>query len=154
MSAASNLAEASNALAQKRRPAAKASNETPAWLRHVIATPRPSWAERRAIRCPNRHASLPCPARESVEATLRDLSGELALLGVTAIGLFGSVARGDDTADSDVDVAALFADDDFTTRLVVNDLLERHFNRHVDVARLPFHPPLSTLANGDMIMVW
>lgn len=154
MSAASNLAEASSALAQERRPAAKTNNETPAWLRHAIATPRPSWEERRAIRCPNRHASLPCPARESVEATLRDLSGELALLGVTAIGLFGSVARGDDTDESDVDVAVKMPTAGFEDYVNVGKLLEVNLNRHVDMVRLPFTFPLSAMAGGDLEMLW
>ena len=126
---------------------------TSEFVRRLFA-PRPPKEERRTIACPNRHASLPCPARERVASILRDLSGELALLGVTAIGLFGSVARGDDTPGSDVDVAALFADEDFTTRRVVNNFLEVHFNRHVDMVRLPLHHPLSVMASDDLIMVW
>lgn len=124
------------------------------WVRRVFASRTPSYEERRAIGSPNRHVVLPTPARESVAAILRDLSGELALLGVTRIGFFGSVARGDDTPSSDVDIAALFAGLDFTTHGALVELLERHFNRHVDVAFLPLEPPLSTAAGNDLHMVW
>ena len=127
---------------------------TDEWVRRVFASRTPSYEERRAIGSPNRHVVLPTPARESVAAILRDLSGELALLGVTRIGFFGSVARGDDTPSSDVDIAALFAGLDFTTHGALVELLERHFNRHVDVAFLPLEPPLSTVAGNDLHMVW
>ena len=126
---------------------------TDEWVRRVFASCRPPFVERRAIGSPNPHAVLPTPARDAVAAILRDLSGDLALLGVTAIGLFGSVARGNDTPGSDVDIAAQFAGLDFATHGAVVELLERHFNRHVDVTWLPIRHPLSTLVGGDLIMV-
>ena len=45
------------------------------------------------------------PVKDVAIAAIRQLQGELGLLGVTGVWLFGSVARGDDTAESDIDVA-------------------------------------------------
>ena len=108
----------------------------------------------RAIASPNPHALLPCPARASVESILRDLRGELVLLGVIRVGIFGSVARGDDDPASDVDVAALFAGYECAPLARVGRLLEVHFNRHVDVVRLPLRFPIVVSAGGDLRMVW
>ncbi|HZD51946.1 MAG TPA: nucleotidyltransferase domain-containing protein [Woeseiaceae bacterium] len=49
----------------------------------------------------SRHA----PNRETIVRTLRTHQGELQQLGVAGLSLFGSVARGEATPDSDVDVA-------------------------------------------------
>ena len=46
--------------------------------------------------------------REEIIAILRRHEAELRRLGVVRLSLFGSVARGDASADSDVDVAAQF----------------------------------------------
>lgn len=43
---------------------------------------------------------------EQVLATLRAHEAELRAAGIRRLSLFGSVARGDDAADSDVDLAA------------------------------------------------
>ncbi len=45
---------------------------------------------------------------EQVIATLRAHEAELRRAGISRLSLFGSVARGDDEADSDVDLAAEF----------------------------------------------
>ena len=147
--------EASLTLAPKRRSVAN-PDEVAAWAcRIVSAAAQAREDNHRVIECPNRHVNLPSPALERVEATLRDLSGELALLGVTGIGLFGSVARGDDTPESDVDVGVRMQSDGIWDHINdVGDLLEVHFNRPVDVIRLPFPFPLSTMAKGDLHMVW
>lgn len=42
--------------------------------------------------------------REEVIATIRAHEGELRAMGVAHLALFGSIARGDDRPDSDVDV--------------------------------------------------
>lgn len=102
----------------------------------------------------NRHASLPCPAKDAAIAMLRDLSGELALHGVTAIALFGSVARGDDTPDSDLDIAAATVErDDFMVRARARQLIETHCGRHADVVPLPLHHPLDKTAVCDLVVV-
>lgn len=46
--------------------------------------------------------------REHVIATLREHEAELKSAGVVRLSLFGSVARGDSTAQSDVDLMAEF----------------------------------------------
>ena len=85
-------------------------------------------------------------------AILRGLHGELALLGVTGVGLFGSVARGDDTAESDIAVNMPTAG--FEDYINVGKLLEVNLNRHVDMVRLPFTFSLSAMAGGDLEMLW
>ena len=49
--------------------------------------------------------------RDAILATLRSHEAELRRLGVAQLSLFGSVARGDDGAESDVDIAARFDPD-------------------------------------------
>ena len=110
--------------------------------------------ERNADAGPNRYASLPCPAKDAAIAMLRDLSGELALHGVTAIALFGSVARGDDTPDSDLDIAAATVERDaFMVRARARRLIETHCGRHADVVPLPLHHPLDKTAACDLVVV-
>jgi predicted nucleotidyltransferase len=46
--------------------------------------------------------------REHIIATLREHEAELKSAGVVRLSLFGSVARGDSTAQSDVDLMAEF----------------------------------------------
>lgn len=113
----------------------------------------PTGAELHAIGCPNRYAILPCPAKDGVLALLRELAPELALMGVIRIGLFGSVARGDDTPDSDIDVAAQVVDDDFVAHIHIADMIEVHCNRHVDVVPLPLRYPLTRTAAHELIEV-
>lgn len=45
------------------------------------------------------------PNRDAIVSTLRARQDELQRLGVVGLSLFGSVARGDATPDSDVDIA-------------------------------------------------
>lgn len=119
-----------------------------------MAVRKATKAERHAITCPNRHAHLPTPAKDAAIAMLRDLFGELALLGVTAIAMYGSVARGDDMPDSDLDVAvAIAADDNFALRLRIGELIEVHSGRHVDLAYLPLRHPLDKTATNDLVTV-
>jgi uncharacterized protein len=46
--------------------------------------------------------------RDEIIATLKRHQAELQKLGVVHLSLFGSVARGDDRPDSDIDIAARF----------------------------------------------
>ena len=123
-------------------------------IAHTLAHPPPTRAELRAVWQPNPHAALPSPARGRVLALLRDLRGELALLGVVDVGVFGSVARCDDTPDSDVDVAVRLAAVGFSHRLRVREFLERHFDRHVDLVSLPFPPLVQSVVGDELIMAW
>ena len=123
-------------------------------IEHTLANPPPTKAALRAVWQPNPHAALTAPARGRVLALLRDLRGELALLGVVDVGVFGSVARGDDTRDSDVDLAVRLACAGFPLRVGVREFLERHFDRHVDLVPLPFPPLLRSVVGDDLIMAW
>ena len=70
---------------------------------------------------------VPSPAKDAVVSMLRDLSGELALLGVTRIALFGSVARGEDGPESDIDIAVATVDPgDWMILVDVREIVERH----------------------------
>ena len=62
---------------------------------HVQPFPPMSWpsaAELKAVSSPNAHVDFPAPAKARTVELLRDLAPELALMGVTKIALFGSVA--------------------------------------------------------------
>ena len=97
---------------------------------------------------------LQAPAREAAIALLRDLSGELALLGVTELYLFGSVARGDDTDDSDLDVAVRTVDPfDIGIDFRARDLLVAHLARPVDVATIPLPERLASTVGDDLVRV-
>ena len=56
--------------------------------------------------------------------------------GIQRIGIFGSVARGEQTADSDVDVCVQLAHPDLYYLVHIKDDLENLFNTTVDVVRL------------------
>ena len=94
------------------------------------------------------------PVRDAAIAALRQLRGELGLLGVTNVWLFGSVARGDDTEHSDVDVAVQTVDVvDWLIDADVRDLLESALGREVDVAAMPLYGPVASTAPDEMVPV-
>ena len=100
-------------------------------------------------------AALRPPARDGATALLRDLSGELALLGVTELWLFGSVARGDDHERSDLDIAVRTVDRfDIAIRFDVQDFLQAQFGRHVDLTTLPMDERLASVAAEDLVKVF
>ncbi len=106
-----------------------------------------------AIKRPNPAVRLPCPAKDAVVDTLRDLLPQLALMGgVVGVFLFGSVARGEDTPESDVDVAVQMPPD-VAAKYRVRDFMELHLNRRVDLTRLPLPPLLENTAGRDLIEV-
>ena len=97
---------------------------------------------------------VPSPAKNAVVSMLRDLSGELALLGVTRIALFGSVARGEDVPRSDIDIAVATVDPgDWMILVDLREIAERHLGRTVDVADRPLPYPLSEVAGCDLLEV-
>ena len=61
---------------------------------------------------------------------------------VRLAALFGSQARGEERAGSDVDVAILLAEDSSAERREVEAALARALGREVDVIHLPDAPPL------------
>ena len=62
---------------------------------------------------------------------------------VDIIGIFGSVSRGEDTAESDVDVLYTFSEGkgSYDTFLDLADYLENLFQRKVDVVSLTYLSP-------------
>ena len=69
-----------------------------------------------------------------VLAELRKLQSELAQRHVARIGVFGSMARGEATAQSDIDVLVEMTDEgDLFDLVSVKTLLERTFEQSVDV---------------------
>ena len=78
------------------------------------------------------------PTREQVAKTVLDLKSEIIKCGVASISLFGSVARGDADADSDIDIlidTAPYDGRDIQPTSDVRTLLEDRFDRAVDVVR-------------------
>jgi hypothetical protein len=77
--------------------------------------------------------------RERVLALLREHSDELHRLGVTELSLFGSVARNEARADSDVDLLANFqrpltSDMFFAAKFFLEDLLHRRVDLLTEAA--------------------
>jgi len=70
-----------------------------------------------------------------VEATLQELSGKLRSYGIRRIGIFGSTARGDQTAASDLDLLLEFkaGSKSFDSFMDVVELLELSFQVPLDV---------------------
>jgi predicted nucleotidyltransferase len=73
---------------------------------------------------------------DNVIATLREHSAELRNLGVTEIGLFGSVVRGEARADSDLDFIVELNTESFDAYLDVKDFLRSLFDREVHIGSL------------------
>ena len=81
---------------------------------------------------------------------------ELKMLGVQSLVLFGSIARGDDTPQSDVDVAVAMSPptDDLTPRFTACRFLAIWLGRRVDMTELPMSPRLASFAGEDAIEVF
>ena len=74
--------------------------------------------------------------RETVLQGLRNHRAEFErLYGVTKIGLFGSVARGESRNNSDIDVVLEMQEPDLFHMVHIKDTLEKDFRRPVDVIR-------------------
>ena len=95
------------------------------------------------------------PVRDAAFASIRALQGELALLGVTDVWMFGSVARGDDTPASDVDIALRTVDpSDILIDADARDLLTHAFGRKADVTIMPLEGALKDLVGDDLVHVF
>lgn len=71
---------------------------------------------------------------EEIKKTLCDIQGELAQrYGVARLGIFGSVARGDFTDDSDVDILVEFSRPIGLEFVDLAEELERILNQRVDL---------------------
>ena len=72
--------------------------------------------------------------RDSALEILRRCKGELAThYGITTLGIFGSVARGEATEDSDVDVVVQMRKPNLFTLVHVKEDLEEALHQHVDI---------------------
>jgi len=71
--------------------------------------------------------------RDEILATVRAHDSELRDLHVRELALFGSYARGDAAADSDVDFVVEFDEKSFDNYMGVRELLERLLARKIDL---------------------
>lgn len=78
---------------------------------------------------------------EKLEANLSEMQRRF---GVDTLGIFGSVSRGEDTADSDVDVLYRFDEEHGRLSDIVglHDYLADLFGREVDLISVEFVSPL------------
>lgn len=94
--------------------------------------------------------------KTAVLLTLSERMPELVeRFGITAISLFGSVARGEDTAESDIDFVVSFSPehDKYMNFLNLNDFLEELFERKVDLlTERSIHPKLKPFITSDRIL--
>ena len=74
---------------------------------------------------------------------------------IETIGIFGSVSRGEDTQDSDIDVLYRFKNGSLPLRdfIAFHDYLEALFQRKVDLVSLDFiEPMIQPYVMQDMIL--
>ena len=76
--------------------------------------------------------------------------------GITKIGIFGSVARNEQTEDSDVDVCVEMKKPDLFTMVHIKEELQELFGRPVDIVRLRnnMNPMLLKQIKRDGIYAW
>jgi uncharacterized protein len=73
-------------------------------------------------------------SRDNALVVLRNFKGELEKrYGVTSLGIFGSVARGQTTETSDVDVVITLRTPNLFTLVHVKEELEDALREHVDI---------------------
>jgi hypothetical protein len=95
------------------------------------------------------------------DATIRRLKAmqpELARSGVAALYLFGSFARGDETHDSDIDLAFEVEPEsrfNLFDQAALQAMLQERLGRHVDfLARDALHPDLKPKIERDLVRVF
>jgi predicted nucleotidyltransferase len=71
--------------------------------------------------------------RRSILKTLGDHREEVRRFGVRSLGLFGSAARGEATATSDLDFLVEFENPNFDTYMELLEFLEKLFGHPVDL---------------------
>ena len=97
---------------------------------------------------------LHAPAKAAATALLKSMASELAAAGVLELWLFGSVARGDDGPDSDVDIAIRVGKPLLESKFAAQAILRSRFERPVDVALLPLADRLRFMgAEEDLVRV-
>ena len=75
--------------------------------------------------------------KDEIIAILRNFKEEFGeRYGIEKLGLFGSVARGEQKEDSDIDICVKLQEPDNFTRMEIKESLEERFNAKVDVVSL------------------
>lgn len=95
-------------------------------------------------------------ARKEVLGILKRYKAEFAKhYGVTALGIFGSVARGESTAVSDVDVVVRMREPNLFYMVHIKDTLEGALHGHVDIIhyREKMNPFLKKRIDKDAVYV-
>lgn len=83
-------------------------------------------------------------SKELVLKILRSHKAELQDLGIESLFLFGSVARGEETSNSDIDIAANFHPEmklDLLKMVSIKRKIEDLVGRPIDIVRLPAKKP-------------
>ncbi|HUB12794.1 MAG TPA: nucleotidyltransferase domain-containing protein [Acetobacteraceae bacterium] len=113
--------------------------------------------ERAVTRLLDEEAREP-PALPAVLRTLRDAEAALRQEGVSALWVFGSVARGDGRPDSDVDLAVEFARDRRPTLFTLGhlqELIEQYLGTKVDIGlRRDLRPHIVPTFERDAVRVF
>jgi predicted nucleotidyltransferase len=95
---------------------------------------------------------------ETVRLQLVAREPELRLRGVPHLAVFGSVARGEDTVDSDIDVAVEIEDGRSFSLIRLEDtrlLLEDALRRPVDLGEIDsFRPQVRAAFERDRVLVF
>jgi predicted nucleotidyltransferase len=110
-------------------------------------------SERRGEMAPDRQDII---GRERALSLLRSCKHDVEQrYGVTAIGLFGSIARDQETETSDIDVVVQLQNPDLYTLVHIKEDLEAAFHRHVDVIhyRARMNPYLKRCIEEDAVYV-
>jgi predicted nucleotidyltransferase len=96
--------------------------------------------------------------REETIARIRLHEIELRRAGISSLSLFGSVARGEDGPESDVDLMCELAPDSAMTLIEfanVERRLERFADRPIDlVVRRAMRPRIRQRAEADMVTIF
>ena len=100
----------------------------------------------------NQYTSIKDDAVKKLEEHLPELQRRF---GIESVGIFGSVSRGEDTQDSDIDVLYRFKNGSLPLRdfIAFHDYLEALFQRKVDLVSLDFiEPMIQPYVMQDMIL--
>lgn len=75
--------------------------------------------------------------KDEIIAILRTFKEEFGeKYGIEKLGLFGSVARGEQKENSDIDICVQLQDPDYFVRMEIKDSLEKLFSTKVNVVSL------------------
>lgn len=89
---------------------------------------------------------------------LKSMQPELTRFGIEALYVFGSLARGDSAADSDIDLAFDFDPEskfNLFDQVSLQAMLEERLGRRVDfLARHAIHPDLKPKIERDLVRVF